>query len=182
MRKIAMQSKEWIAESFFDLLSVKPLNSITISEITENAELDRRTFYRHFKTKEDVISYYIHEAAEQGVATHYGEAMQQNSALDNFAIAKTFFEICFNIKDMLMILYKQNLLHLFLVELNIFMPKYHYQFTVPEKLQVKNGDYILAYNIGGFWNLLIKWLANDCKKTPEQMAEIVVQVFSAPQI
>jgi len=178
MRQIAIQSKEWIVESFLDLLSVKPLNTITISEITENAELDRRTFYRHFKTKEDVISYYIHEEAEQ-----CAEALRHNNkVLDNFAIAKTFFEACNEMKEMLLILHKQNLMYLFFVELNILMPKYHYELPVHEVLPIENGDFILAYNIGGLWNLLIKWLADDCKKTPKQMAEIVVQVFSVQQI
>ena len=182
MRPIAMRSKAWIAESFFDLLSVKPLHTITISEIAENAELDRRTFYRYFKTKEAVIGYCIHEAAEQGVIAYYGEALRQNRTIDNFTIAKTFFEICSHIKDMLMILYRQNLLHLFLAELNILFPKYQRQFAGQEELRHENRDYLLAYHIGGFWNLLIKWLADDCRKTPEQMAEIVEQVFSARQI
>jgi len=178
MRPIAIQSRKWIVESFFDLLSVKPLYTITISEITQNAELDRRSFYRHFKTKEDVIRYTIHEKAEQ-----CAEAIRQkNNDLDNFTIVQTFFEACNGIKEMLLILYAQNLLHLFFAELNILIPKYHYQFPVHEVLPVENGDFILAYNIGGLCNLLIKWLDDDCKKTPEQMAEIVVQVFLAEQI
>ena len=177
MKPSGMQSKKWIVESFFDLLSIKPLNSITISEITQNAEVDRRTFYRHFETKEEVISYYIHEEAKQ-----CAEALRQNKSVDNFAIAITFFEACAEMEEMLLILYKQNLLHLFLVELNILFPKYQKQLANQEELQMGNREYILAYNIGGFWNLLIKWLEDGCKKTPEQMAVIVEQVFSAQNI
>ena len=61
----AMVSKEWIIESLFDMLAIKPLSSITISEISENANVDRRTFYRHFKTKNDVIKYYIYTVLKQ---------------------------------------------------------------------------------------------------------------------
>ena len=167
-----MQSKAWIVESFFDLLSVKPLHAITISEITENAELDRRTFYRHFKTKEDVISYSIHEASKL-----YEEVIGDNVGCDNYVVAKAFFEVCVTIKGTLLILYKQNLLHLLLPDFNLIFTKFQEQFAEPEELRMENREYLLAYNIGGFWNLLIKWLADDCRKSPAQMAEIVKKVF-----
>lgn len=173
----AIQSREWLINAFFDLLSIKPLNSITILEIAQKAELDRRTFYRHFKTKEDIINYYIHEAAKS-----YEDAMRENKFIDNRAIAQVFFEICLENKKNLKILYKQNLLHLLLSELNIIFTKYQKQFARQEELQMENREYFLAYNIGGFWNLLIKWLDDDCKKTPEQLAEIVEQIFLLRQI
>ena len=183
MRPAEVQSKAWIVESLFDLLSVRPLHSIAISEITQNAELDRRTFYRHFKSKEDVIRYYIRKEAEQCAEALRQKALRKNKrVIDNFTIAQTFFAACNGIKEMLLILHKQNLLHLFFAELNILIPKYHYQFPIHEMLQVENGDFILAYNIGGLCNLLVKWLADDCKKTPDQLAEVVVQVFLAEQI
>ena len=175
MRSAAKQSKEWIVESFFDLLSVKPLHSITISEIADNAELDRRTFYRHFKTKEDVISYYIQEASQ-----HYKKAMQKRGTEtdDNCMMTQAFFEVCVKNKDVLMILEKQNLLHLLISDLNSIFAENQHTFFGQEELQLENLDYVLAFNTGGFWNLLIKWLADDGKKTPEQMAEIVGRIFS----
>ena len=82
----AMLSKEWIIESFFDMLAVKPLSSITISEIAENAKVDRRTFYRHFKTKENVITYYIHMVSKQ-----YEEIIFKNTISDSYSFAKSNF-------------------------------------------------------------------------------------------
>lgn len=178
IKPIALRSKDWIVDSFFDLLSVKPLSLITISEITENAGLDRRTFYRHFKTKEDLISYYINQISkkhEEVMEKHFD--FHGDKSHNNFLIVKSFFEICEHNKDVLKILYKQNLLHLLLDLFNSLGPKIHFQFSTEEELQLENHDYFLAYNLGGLWNLLAKWLANDCAKTPEQMAEIVEQMF-----
>lgn len=50
-------SKEWIADSFCTLLKKKDYNNITISEITQKADLSRRTFYRVFHSKQDIINY-----------------------------------------------------------------------------------------------------------------------------
>ncbi|MCC8123582.1 MAG: TetR family transcriptional regulator C-terminal domain-containing protein, partial [Oscillospiraceae bacterium] len=40
----------------------------------------------------------------------------------------------------------------------------------------KNIDYALAFQTGGFISILIKWLSNGTEKTPDEMAEIVVDI------
>ena len=170
--KIAEQSRIWIIESFFDLLHIKNLSDISITEIAENAELDRRTFYRHFKSKEDIISFYIHEASRQ-----YEDIMKDETVFDNRSIASAFFNICNEHKDILKVLYTQNLLHLLLHDLNGIFQKYQHKFASAEELQSENRAFILSYHIGGLWNLLIMWLSDNCRKTPDQMTEIVCELM-----
>ena len=50
-------SKEWIANAFYSLLQKKDYNSITVSEIAQKADLSRRTFYRAFDSKKDIVFY-----------------------------------------------------------------------------------------------------------------------------
>ncbi len=78
-----------------------------------------------------------------------------------------------------MILHKQNLLHLILIDLNVIFPKYHrkYHEEMAPQWLTEDDNYILAYHIGGFWNLLTKWISEDCEKTPNEMALIVEQMF-----
>jgi len=175
--KIAEQSRRWIIESFFDLLHIKNLSNISVTEIVENAKLDRRTFYRHFKSKEDIISFYIHEASKQ-----YEDIMRTEVVFDNRSIASAFFNICDKHKDILKLLYRQNLLHLLLNDLNGIFQKYQYKFASAEELQSENRAFILSYHIGGLWNLLIMWLSEDCKKTPAQMTDIVCELMEFKMI
>ena len=42
--RIAEQSRQWLWESFLDLLKQTDYAQITISKIAQHAELDRRTF------------------------------------------------------------------------------------------------------------------------------------------
>ena len=175
--KIAEESKKAIIESFFDLLYIKPISTISVTEIAENAEIDRRTFYRHFKSKEDIISYYIHEASMQ-----YEEMMKINLLFDNRSIANAFFNICYKHKEVLKMLYKQNLLHLLLHDFNSIFQKYQCKFASKAELHSENRSFKLAYHIGGFWNLLIMWLSDDCKKTPDQMSEMVHELLEFKQI
>ena len=51
------QSRKWIADAFFSLLKKKDYNAIPVSEIAKKADLSRRTFYRAFDCKQDIITY-----------------------------------------------------------------------------------------------------------------------------
>ena len=42
--------------AFVKLLKRKPYNAITISELTREADIDRRTFYLHYECIEDLVS------------------------------------------------------------------------------------------------------------------------------
>ena len=51
-------SRRWLVESLLDIMDEKNHTKITISEVTEHAQLTRRTFYRHFDSIDDVLVYY----------------------------------------------------------------------------------------------------------------------------
>ena len=52
-----MGVKERVEESFRELLEGKPYKKITVGEICDGAGIARKTFYAHFKDKEDVIDF-----------------------------------------------------------------------------------------------------------------------------
>ena len=51
------QTKRRIIESLYELLDKKNYHDITITRIVDKAELGRRTFYRYFNSKDEVIEY-----------------------------------------------------------------------------------------------------------------------------
>ena len=50
-------AKEILAESFREIAEKKPINKITVRDITDNCGYSSATFYRHFKDKYDLIAY-----------------------------------------------------------------------------------------------------------------------------
>lgn len=174
---VALRSKEWIVKAFFSLLETENYTDVTISEIAAKADLDRRTFYRHFKSKEEVITYYIEKSSEE-----YEIALSKHMVYDNRTIAKSIFSVCCNQKKFLLILKKQNLTHHLLSELNKIFIKYQSKYATTEELEEPNREYILAYHIGGFWNLILKWLSSSHEENPDEMADIIVQILENRQI
>lgn len=51
------QTKQWLIDAFLELLKQYSYNDITIERITTKAGLGRRTFYRHFQTKDELVEY-----------------------------------------------------------------------------------------------------------------------------
>lgn len=47
--------KERIADALLELLTEKPFAEVSVSEITDRADVGRATYYRHFSTKEEVL-------------------------------------------------------------------------------------------------------------------------------
>ena len=54
---MAQTTKRALAASLKKLLSKKPLDKITVSDITDDCEVNRQTFYYHFKDIYDLIEW-----------------------------------------------------------------------------------------------------------------------------
>ncbi len=58
-------TKEILAESFIEIAENRPVDRITIQEITDNCGFSPATFYRHFKNKYDLIAWdYVNKSNE----------------------------------------------------------------------------------------------------------------------
>jgi len=49
------RSQKCFIEAILKLMQLKPYAEITVTEISEYAQYDRRTFYRYFKCKDDIF-------------------------------------------------------------------------------------------------------------------------------
>lgn len=57
VNKTAVQSQHMITDALFSLMKRKPFQQITVTEICDEAAIGRKTFYRNFDMKEDVVEF-----------------------------------------------------------------------------------------------------------------------------
>ncbi len=62
---MAERTKLWIAGKMKDLMKKKPIDKIRITEICQAAEIERSTFYYHFKDKYELVAWIFFQAADQ---------------------------------------------------------------------------------------------------------------------
>ena len=172
----AKRSKQMLVSALLTLMEKEEFNLITIQEITDEAVLSRRTFYRHFAQKEDILNYHFDEISEQ-----YVQMLMRAENLKLPTISKVFFTFWAQHIDLLRVLHKHNLLFLVLLSMNKQLPLIYDYFNTQryEYGDTMSSRYVLAYSAGGFWNMLVLWLEEDTPKTPEALSEIIENALRA---
>lgn len=64
MDKRTQKTKNCILQALFKLLEKKSLDDITITELAETANINRKTFYAHYNSVQDVIEETGNEIAD----------------------------------------------------------------------------------------------------------------------
>lgn len=57
----ALRSRKLIIEALADLLTEKPLDKITVTDVVNRADINRGTFYAHYKDIPDVVDHLIQQ-------------------------------------------------------------------------------------------------------------------------
>ncbi len=157
-------SKKYIAEALLYLMKKKDYHSITNKDITDKAGLSHITYYRHFKSKEEVIKYYLDEITQTFI-----EQKKVNYHPDHFEdYLIVLFTHLKEKEEIGLLLYKANLIYLIKDEFDkIFYDKaknikeqYHYYFVS-----------------GGLYNIYYNWLINGCKESPKEIADMFMNFY-----
>ena len=159
----AIRSKKEITEALLSLMQNAPYNEISVKQIILEAKLARKTFYRNFESKDDVLISYL-----KGIFREYYDVV--NTGKVN--VLETIFLYVDKNRELLQLLEKHNMLHVPLQCINEYLPLLHsklFNETKSSALLFKNLDseYIMAFNIGAIWNVVTSWVHRGMTDTPE---------------
>ncbi|MCQ2771325.1 MAG: TetR/AcrR family transcriptional regulator [Clostridia bacterium] len=155
-----------IINALFEIMKKKKFEDISVAELVEKAEVGRASFYRNFGTKEAVLRSYF-EIFFQPIS--YKDAV----GLEGFreGLIKTYREV---LKDKMrfVILQNQGLFSYFddaIYEKSVF------------EMMLKN-SYSSVYHASGLSGasafLIRTWIKNGFDKSPEELAEEYLNLFS----
>lgn len=158
--------KECMGNALLELMKQKPIEKISIEEMTAKADVGRSTYFRYFKTKDEVLAFKVlclwKRFAEENHITDFQADFQDS--------ARLFFEFCLStraINDQLYTAGHQNVL--LAAYLKVLIPE------TPEKdLYMYYRSNGIAYAVFGMVNA---WILHGYQETPERMSEILFSVF-----
>ena len=172
--KQKQQSKEWLANSLLILMQTKPFENISISEIAAHADLSRRTFYRAFSSKTDIIVYII-----ERILPEYITALKQLENINMQNISLAFFQFAHNHQDIISLLKKHHLEYYILDLFNKYLPVIrHHIFTKPLSGDEEVEKIFLLISGAGFFNILMYWINNNQSQSPEELATMMSKAIS----
>ena len=165
---MSQTTKRALEASLKKLLLQKPLNKITINDITEDCGVNRMTFYYHFKDIYDLVDWIMVEDA--------AKALEGRQSFENWTDA--FLDILHQVQDnkvLVMNVYRsvsreqveQYLYKLLDSMLRDFVDRSAQGFTV----QDADKQFIIDFYKYGFVGLALEWIRRDMKADPAIMAE-----------
>lgn len=173
--KIAQKYRQWIIDAMIVLLKEYPYEDITIKQITLQADVSRQTFYRHFKSKEDIIRIYSDVICDEIAERLLG--IEEKSVENLF---RCYFLFWNEHKDILELVRVSNCEHLLIA---------HYNEVMMDTLdilkdfltQYNDGEFALikAFLIGGLYNMKMFWQNQGYQEKPEEVARLVSGLFES---
>ena len=163
---MSQMTKRALVASLKELLAEKPLDKITVTDLTEHCGVNRMTFYYHFKDIYDLVEWACIENATRALAGQKTYDTWQEGFLNIFHAVLENKPFITNVyrsvsrEQVEQYLYKMldPLLRIFVERLNI-----------PVKEEDK--QFIIDFYKYGFVGLALEWIRRDMKTDPAIMAE-----------
>lgn len=174
------RTKHWIIIALLDLLASKKYHDITISQIVNKAGLGRRTFYRYFQTKDQVM-----ERVAELLMDEFADEIAAYSAETQERVAEAYFAFWEAHVDILLLLSKAHLLYF--IEDNLIPLLHRVAIKMGHIKEPLHGGempveyeeykYDFAIKLAGFWKATMIWVLENPRKSPKEMSRIINRVL-----
>ena len=141
------KTKRQLRQALMDLMSEKPSKSISVRELAERADINRGTFYIHYKDVSDLLQRLEDEMAERLILVCKKYAYS-TSEVDAFPYLTE--RICGILRSYF---------------LRDFLARFYSGSS--DRL-----DYFCSFIVSGNLTLTLEWLSGGAKETPEEMAAL----------
>lgn len=172
------RSQSCFIDALLALMEKRPYSEITITELSEYAQYDRRTFYRHFKTKDDVLC--LHCAT---LLNEMAVIINQKGQLTPYSGFLSYFEFWSKHTDFLSLLDRHNLLGFLGDKLEYLLYQYVGKLVhddLPDKLAETSefSQFAFLFTQGGLWYVLVFWVRTGMKQSPECLTQHILNSFT----
>lgn len=162
--KKATFTKTQLANTLFSLLDKFSYQDITILEICQYSEISRASFYRNFKSKDEVMAYYISSIIKKKIP-------DENSEKRMFFKSSESLDIWFNEQDLLKKLYENDIFYLLTNELsNIISNAFEKRYSSEDDPYYDYLSSEMAYIIS---SIFYKWAQRDFKENKKELTDLL---------
>lgn len=156
--------KECMGDALLRLMRQKRFDRITVTEITELAQVGRATYYRSFQSKEEVLVYKVDRLLDAWVRREKGR-----NHTGEREIFISLFGYLLAVREDLETIVKAGMENVLL--------RANYRVFAPEGELPVGEQYKICYHSMGLSGVILSWVKRGMRETPEEMAEIVVRTL-----
>ena len=151
-----------LGEALLELMQDSDIEKVTVDALAAWAGIGRATYFRNFKSKEEVLARYIALKWRR----FESENRLDERRIDDPYRVRRYFEFCYAMRAANDAILRQNRAGVILNAYELIFGTY--------------GDsYESAFTAYGLYGVLLKWAQTGYRQTPEEMTEIVIErIFS----
>ncbi len=167
------KTKRQLQSGLIQLLQEKSIQKITVRELSDLVDINRGTFYLHYKDVFDMLDQIENKLAEDflEILNHYPSLIVKSNLLP--LLVEVFSYIASN-EGMMRVVFLKSSDDLFLDRLkNIAKERVFYDWQRRHLANASNEiEYFFSYFLSGCIGLITQWLETGIKETPEQLAKL----------
>ena len=164
-------TKRMLKEALLSLLENKNIEKVNVTELCRKAGINRATFYAHYQTPHDVLMEIELDIARE---LHIQTPLKNSAEVEGYLVR--IFTYVSDHADVLKLLIRNNsfsdLAELMDAYLKMLLDTYSID------MDADSIRLLYAYMSGGGLYLVRMWLMEDVKKTPEEVARLIMRFYS----
>ena len=153
--------KEALADELIRLMKTDKYDDITVSEIAAKADVGRATYYRHFKSKDELLTYKFERLASEWINTLPEDLAYKELVIKCLSFIhenRTYTSILYNAG-------KKTILEEFFVA------------TLVKGAESTYEAYRQTGSAYFFLGIIYSWIDRDYRETPEELTEIIEKIL-----
>lgn len=181
IRKI--RTKSFIKKAFLKLLEEKNYCKITVADITQEALINRNTFYLHYLDKKDLLQKISSECLIK--INDCMETSKEIFKIKGFGydhlynIINTIFKIIDKDSDFYKVILTNKSIPYYSSEFrNLVKKSIHTGLNFHNKITAENSEIYSEYMTAGFISVVKYWLNTDKKYSVDEISRLVIDLYS----
>lgn len=171
-------TKMVIRNSLLELLRIKPIAKITVTEICERADINRATFYAHYSDPSDLLHSLEAEVIED--VTRWVTPALTAVGSDLKDVLTRLVEYIGENADICSVLLSDKGDNSFQTKVvNVIEGQFMSSWAAARKLSQDEAEYLYTFIALGSVGLIRKWLADGAKKPASEIAELILKISNA---
>lgn len=178
------KTKQQIYDSLMALIAEKGVEHVTVTDITSHADLNRGTFYLHYRDVPDILQQlkdHVFKSIEQLVIKlDFRKAMEYGERRELYPLSVQIFEEFAKHADFLKVMFGPKGDLSYAIQFRTLMTRHIYEkINIPEAADLNiRRDYVVAYMTSAHFGMLMHWIECDLDQTPQQMAKIMMNIVN----
>ena len=177
--KISMNSRKKLTDALFTVMKQYSYKEITITQIAQEAGLSRKTFYRLYTSKEEILNEYI-----ETIYSAFFNELKKRNIHHYWEVVQLYFDF-WEQQEAMILLFKQHELLPALMEASRNHAEEIFSAVRSPETAASFSPllpFMLAYTVGGMHNMLVSWITGGKSVSSTMLIQSIKSGLQSPEI